>query len=147
MATATFPRCYQSNCSPASGQLTADPKMILATQHYWFFPLFIFFIDRDCLVHSTPSYVYMYIVQIQRFSIALLLPPCWLSPTPSSSSPTSGRQSGGLLANISPPNQFDPRSHDVLLSGEALLAFSFATNLFDKLVKVGTNQIDQNGML
>ena len=30
----------------------------------------------------------------------------------------------------------------MLLSGEALLAFSLATNLFDKLVKVGTKQID-----
>ena len=31
----------------------------------------------------------------------------------------------------------------MLLSGEALLAFSFATNLFDKLAKVGTLQIDK----
>ena len=33
------------------------------------------------------------------------------------------------------------RSHDVVLTGEALLTFSFATNLFHKLVLVSDNEI------
>ena len=45
------------------------------------------------LFYSTFSYQ----VQMRRFCIALLLPPCWLSTTHSSSSQTSGRQSGALL--------------------------------------------------
>ena len=92
--------------------------------------------NRFCLlVYSTPPYCKLQLHRIQRFSIALRSPPCWLSQTLSSSSLTSGRQSGLTLFNKSSTAPLC-RSHDVVLTGEALLTFSFATNLFHKLVLV-----------
>ena len=92
--------------------------------------------NRFCLlVYSIPPPLQLH--RIQRFSIALRSPPCWLSQTLSSSSLTSGRQSGLTLFSGNKSSTAPLcRSHDVVLTGEALLTFSFATNLFHKLVLV-----------
>ena len=140
MATVTFPRSHQSNCSPASGQLTADPKMILATQHYWFF-LFILFILDIVLFVPPPA---MYTCTKSKSTGSPLHCFCLTAGSLRPPRPHRRLQEDNRVTPLFVTSNFIlhfsltiPRSHDVLLSGESLLAFSFATNLFNKLVLVG----------